>query len=143
MNTGSAIPGRKHNNPSIDQRVPSVFLKRWSSSENMDGQRSSVRGRKVPKFPERLGRNARHIIPSLRTVEWKSQNGGEDGAKALLMFRNAPIFGGASPTRVVFGQPLRVTLPAHRRGFAPEWQQEADKLEKKSEVNIRYTNKIV
>ncbi|KAI9550594.1 hypothetical protein GHT06_004909 [Daphnia sinensis] len=50
-------------------------------------------------------------------------------AKSLLLFRNAPRIGGASPAQLVFNRPVRDSLPAHRRSFAPEWQQLAETLE--------------
>ena len=51
-------------------------------------------------------------------------------AKGILLFRNAPRAGGAPPAQLVFGKPMRECLLAHRRSFAPEWQQPADVLEK-------------
>ena len=36
----------------------------------------------------------------------------------------------APPAQLVFGKPMRECLLAHRRSFAPEWQQPADVLEK-------------
>ncbi|KZR96014.1 Uncharacterized protein APZ42_009889 [Daphnia magna] len=52
-------------------------------------------------------------------------------AKAILLFRNAPSYGGASPAQLVFNRPIRDSLPAHERSFAPEWQRAADVLEKR------------
>jgi hypothetical protein len=50
-------------------------------------------------------------------------------AKAILLFRNARRYGGASP--VVFNRPIRDNLPAHQRSFAPEWQRAAEVLEQR------------
>ena len=64
---------------------------------------------------------------------WTSGTFDEDKfGKALLLFRNAPRSGGASPAQLVFKRPVRDCLPAHRRSFAPEWQKAADVLEKRS-----------
>jgi hypothetical protein len=52
--------------------------------------------------------------------------------KSLLLFRNAPIAGGASPSQVGFNRPTRDLIPAHRRSFAPEWQKAAKILEKRA-----------
>ncbi len=52
--------------------------------------------------------------------------------KDLLLFRNAPIAGGASPSQVVFNRPTRDVIPAHRRSFAPEWQKAAGILENRA-----------
>ncbi len=66
-------------------------------------------------------------------------------AKSILLFRNAPRSGGASPAQLVFNRPVRDCLPAHRRSFAPEWQKAADTLEKRSrrskELQIAHYNK--
>ncbi|KZS16053.1 Uncharacterized protein APZ42_018266 [Daphnia magna] len=40
--------------------------------------------------------------------------------KSILLFRNAPRSGGASPANLIFNRPVRDCLPAHRRSFAPE-----------------------
>ncbi|KAI9562478.1 hypothetical protein GHT06_009914 [Daphnia sinensis] len=52
--------------------------------------------------------------------------------KALLLFRNAPFSGGASPSQIVFNRPTRDTIPAHRRSFARRWQKAASSLEKRA-----------
>ena len=52
--------------------------------------------------------------------------------KGLLLFRNALIAGGASPSQVVFNRPTRDLIAAHRRSFAPEWQKAAGILEKRA-----------
>jgi hypothetical protein len=53
-------------------------------------------------------------------------------AKFFLLFRNAPRSGATSPAQMVFNRPVREALPAHRRSFAPKWQQKADILEKRA-----------
>ena len=66
-------------------------------------------------------------------------------AKSILLFRNAPRSGGASPAQLVFNRPMRDCLPAHRRSFAPEWQKAADMLEKRArrtkDLQIAHYNK--
>jgi hypothetical protein len=66
-------------------------------------------------------------------------------AKSLLLFRNAPRSGAASPAQMVLNRPVRDALPAHRRSFAPEWQQKTDVLKKRvrraKEVQIEHYNK--
>ena len=54
-------------------------------------------------------------------------------ARAILLFRNTPKSGGASPAQVVLKRPMRDTLPVHHRAFVPEWQLAADVLEKREE----------
>ncbi|EFX77912.1 hypothetical protein DAPPUDRAFT_320938 [Daphnia pulex] len=57
---------------------------------------------------------------------------------------NAPRSGAASPAQMVLNRPVRDALPAHRRSFAPEWQQKTDVLEKRArrakEVQIEHYN---
>jgi hypothetical protein len=69
----------------------------------------------------------------------------EKFAKSILLFRNAPRSGGASPAQLIFNRPMRDCLPAHRRSFAPEWQKAADVLEKRArrskELQIAHYNK--
>ncbi|KAI9555911.1 hypothetical protein GHT06_018436 [Daphnia sinensis] len=66
-------------------------------------------------------------------------------AKSLLLFRNALRSGAASPAQMVFNRPLRDALPAHRRSFAPEWQQKAYILEKRArrakDIQIEHYNR--
>jgi hypothetical protein len=50
-------------------------------------------------------------------------------AKAILLFRNARRYIGASP--VVLNRLIRHNLPAHQRSFAPEWQRAAEVLEQR------------
>jgi hypothetical protein len=69
----------------------------------------------------------------------------EKFAKSIMLFRNAPRSGGASPAQLIFNRPVRDCLPAHRRSFAPEWQKAADVLEKRArrskELQIAHYNK--
>ena len=69
----------------------------------------------------------------------------EKFAKSILLFRNAPRSGGASPAQLIFNRPVRDCLPAHRRSFAPEWQKAADVLEKRTrrskELQMAHYNK--
>ncbi len=49
-----------------------------------------------------------------------------------------------SPAQMVFNWPIRDALPAHRRSFAPEWQQKAE-LQKRArrakELRIEHYNR--
>lgn len=50
----------------------------------------------------------------------------DDFARGLLELRNTPRANGRSPAQVLFGHPLRSTVPTHHRSFAPERQHAAD-----------------
>ena len=71
------------------------------------------------KFPEGLGHNARHVIPSLRTVELVSWNGGEDDEEVKCSGGNF-----RTPS-----QPIGERSPLNGR-----WKQTSSK---KSEVSER------
>lgn len=38
------------------------------------------------------------------------------------------------PSIMVYGHPVRDTLPAHRRNFAPEWQKSTTDMEKQADI---------
>ena len=54
---------------------------------------------------------------NLRTVN------ADKWAKGLLQWRNTPRADGLSPAQVVYGHPVRDTMPVHKRAFTPEWQR--------------------
>ena len=53
-------------------------------------------------------------------------------AEGLLELRNTPRADGRSPAQVLFGHPLRSTVPAHHRAFADRWQRAADACDAKA-----------
>ena len=62
-------------------------------------------------------------------------------ARGLLELRKTPRADGRSPAQVLFGHPLRSSLPAHHRSFAAEWQQAANECDAKAEC-LRHQAKI-
>ena len=53
--------------------------------------------------------------------------------KALLQYRNTPSqCDHLSPAQKLFGQPIQDIIPAHRRAFAPQWQQSAEEAEQRA-----------
>ena len=65
----------------------------------------------------------------LLTRCWDERTGQLDDelwTRGVLQHRNTPGRSGRSPAQIVFVRPIRNTLPAHRRNFAPEWQRAAD-----------------
>ncbi|MPC76609.1 hypothetical protein E2C01_071026 [Portunus trituberculatus] len=64
-----------------------------------------------------------------------TQNGNlEDDAftQGLLELRIAPHGDGRSPSQVLFGHPLRSSVPTHYRSFAEEWQKAAAECDSKA-----------
>ena len=49
--------------------------------------------------------------------------------RGILQYRNTPGPDGRSPAQIVFGRPIRDTLPAHRRAFDLCWQRAADEAD--------------
>ena len=58
----------------------------------------------------------------------------EAWTRALIQYRDTPGVTGLSPAQRLFGHPLQDLVPAHRRSFAPEWQQQADVAERRQEA---------
>lgn len=69
------------------------------------------------------------LVIGCKTGGGRGQPDANKLAKSLLLFRNALRIGGASAAQLVFNRPVHGSLPAHRRSFAPEWQQLAEILE--------------
>jgi hypothetical protein len=96
-------------------------------------------GLSSPQNHQSNGR-AEAAIKSMNKLVIGSRTGGQPDpdklAKAILLFRNAPRYGGASQAQLVFNRPIRDSLSAHQRSFAPEWQRAADVLEKRMHHNL-------
>ena len=102
------------------------FLRDWGVSH----------GRSSPHHPQSNGIAEAGIKQMKKLLEtcWTTGAFDEDKfAKGLLLFRNTPRSGGASPAQLVLGRPLRDCLPAHPRSFAPEWQAPVEELEQRTE----------
>ena len=87
-----------------------------------------------PHYPQSNGK-AESALKSMKKLISASWTGNSVDwnklPRTLLQYRNTPCRkDGRSPAQKLFGHPVQDTLPAHRRSFAPEWQQltiEADK----------------
>lgn len=93
-----------------------------------------VFGSSSPHYHQSNGR-AKAAIKSMKKFVIGSRTGGQPDpdklAKAILLFRNAPRYGGASPAQPMFNRPIRDSLPAYQRSFAPEWHRAVEVLEQR------------
>jgi hypothetical protein len=124
MDTGGAPVKIYADNSPFGAAELQSFLRDWGVSF----------GSSSPHYHQSNGR-AEAAIKSMKKLVIGSRTGGQPDpdklAKAILLFRNAPCYGGASPAQLVFNRPIRDSLPAHRRSFAPEWQRAADVLKQR------------
>ena len=109
----------------------SRFFKRW-------GVRHVTSS---PHFPQSNGRaEAAAAVKSMKKIirrTWDAQQrhlNKKAWTRALVQYRNTPGVTGLSPAQQLFGHPLQDLVPAHRRSFAPEWQQQADAAERRQEA---------
>ena len=113
------------NGPQFDSAEFRSFLTDWGITS----------GTSSPHYPQSNGR-AEVAVKSMKKLvagSWVSGSFNIDNfSKSILLFRNAPLCGGASPAQLLFGHPVRDCLPAHRRVFAPEWQKDAALLERRA-----------
>ena len=126
------------NGPQFSAAEFKDFAKNWGFST----------GTSSPHYPQSngLAEAAVKSMKKLITGSWTAGSFDVDKfAKSLLLFRNAPRSGAASPAQMVLNRPVRDALPAHRRSFAPEWQQKTDVLEKRArrakDIQIEHYNK--
>jgi transposase InsO family protein len=84
-----------------------AFLRDWDISNG----RSSPHHSQFNGYAESTVKSMKKLIAG----SWSSGSFDLDKfGKALLLFLNAPMLGGASPSQIVFIRPTRDLLPAHR-----------------------------
>lgn len=102
-------------------------------------------GSSSPHYPQSNGTAEAGIKSSKKIIYGSFKSGSFDKDhfdKALLLFRNAPRNGGASPAQLVFQRPVRDSLPAHRRSFAAEWQTAGHILEQRARKTVERREEI-
>jgi len=103
------------------------FLKDWGVSHMTSS----------PRYPQSNGK-AEATVKSMKnlisaayarnSVNWDKLS------RSLLLYRNTPSRkDGLSPAQKLLGQPVQDHLPAHRRSFAPEWQQSSTDTDQKAD----------
>jgi len=124
-NVGAPVRFWSDNGPQFKAAEFKQFLKDWGI----------VPGTSSPHYAQSNGRAEAEVKTMKKLIVGSSSSGTFDPdkfAKALLLFRNAPRLGGASPAQLVFNRPVRDSLPVHHRAFAAEWQAAADVLEERA-----------
>ena len=124
-NVGAPVKFWSDNGPQFKAAEFKQFLKDWQI----------IPGTSSPHYAQSNGRAEAEVKTMKKLIAGSSSSGTFDPdkfAKALLLFRNAPRLGGASPAQLVFNRPVRDSLPAHHRAFAAEWQSAADVLEERA-----------
>ncbi|KAI9550722.1 hypothetical protein GHT06_006517 [Daphnia sinensis] len=136
--TGAPVKFWSDNGPQFNAVEFKDFARDWGISI----------GNSSPHYPQSNGFAEAAISSMKKLIAGSWRKGSFDAnqfAKSLLLFRNALRSGAASPAQMVFNRPLRDALPAHRRSFAPEWQQKAYILEKRArrakDIQIEHYNR--
>lgn len=100
----------------------------------------------TPYYPQSNG-HAEVTVKAVKSLVAKTTKNGDldcdEFAKGLLEIRNGPRIGGRSPAQILFGLPMRSTVPTHHRAYAAEWQRVATECDEKVEserqkVKVRY-----
>ena len=104
--------------PQFTSSKLAAFLKDWGVSHKTSS----------PRYPQSNGK-AEATVKSMKKLISAAWAGRSINvlSRSLLQYRNTPSRkDGLSPAQKLLGQPVQDHLPAHRRSFAPEWQQSSD-----------------
>ena len=115
---GVPVRLRSDGGPQFSSHDFRSFLRRWGVRLEQS----------TPHYPQSNG-HAEAAVKAVKMLVMKTCHGGDINSdqfcEGLLELRNTPRSDGRSPAQVVFGHPIRSTLPVSRRSFAPEWQAAA------------------
>jgi hypothetical protein len=100
-------------------QVTSTFMQNWGINHVFS----------APHFPSSNGL-AESAVKSMKALVAASTHNGDleqdTFAQGLLELRNTPRTNGKSPAEMIFGTPLRSTVPTHHMVLSKEWQDLAD-----------------
>lgn len=113
------------------------FLRRWGVRHRISS----------PHYPASNGRAEAAVKQMKKILRGSVRSDGsvdrDEVVEAVLLYKNTPLYDGRIPSLLVYGRPVRDTLPAHRRNFDSSWQKEADEMEDKAaEVRDRVEEKF-
>ena len=105
--------------PQFTARFTRDFLKRWGVTHIVSS----------PHYPQSNG-HAEAAVKSVKRLVLKCSTSGrldmEQFTMALLELRNTPRADGRSPAEILYGHPIRSTVPMHHTAFAGRWRAAAD-----------------
>lgn len=117
--TGVPVTLRTDGGPQFASSTLRRFLARWG-----------VEHRVTSPYNPRANGHAEAAVKTVKklitTTTRRGQLDEDEFARGLLELRNTPSAAGRSPAQVLFGHPMRSSVPAHHRSFASEWQRAAD-----------------
>ena len=124
--TGVPTVLRTDGGPQFTSSRVRSFLTRWGVEHRISS----------PHYPQSNGHAEAAVKVVKKLLLTTTQNGDLDNdafARGLLELRNTPRGDGRSPSQVLFGHPLRSSVPTHYRSFSEEWQKAAAECEAKAE----------
>ena len=136
--TGVPVVLRTDGGPQFTAGITKKFLTKWGVQHQVS----------TPHYPQANGHAEAAVKAVKRLVKKTTSNGQLDCdafAEGLLELRNSPRADGRSAAQVLYGHPLRSTVPAHHRAFAERWQKLADECdaraaEEKEKTAERYNS---
>ena len=115
MDLGIPVILRSDCGPQFTSKEFIDFLKNWN-----------VKHIKSTPYHPQSNSVAESAVKSMKKLILTSTENGDIESevfhKALLEWRNTPREGGLSPAQVVFGKPLRSSVPAHHRYYDKKWK---------------------
>ena len=124
--TGVPVRLRTDGGPQFTSSTLRRFLTKWGVEHRITS----------PHNPRANGHAEAAVKVVKKLIMTTTKNGRLDEdefASGLLELRNTPRADGRSPAQVLFGHPLRSSIPAHHRSFAAEWQQAAEECDARAE----------
>ena len=122
--------------PQFTAKAFKTFLQRWGVKHITSS----------PEYAQSNGRAeacVKNIKKMLRGATHQGRVDQDALLEALLLYKNTPLHDGRIPSVLVFGAPIKDTLPAHRRNFSAAWQQKVTEIDSAGsavtqKVQLRY-----
>ena len=116
---------RTDGGPQFTARYTREFLKRWGVEHRVSS----------PHHPASNGHAEAKVKLVKRLVQKCADGGSMDNdkfAQGLLEIRNTPAADGRSPAEVLYGQPLRTSIPMHYTAFSRKWRHLAKECDERA-----------